>query len=111
LVPVDDGNPDNGLGPIAPSLETVMNGTYQPLSRPLFIYVAVKSLDRPEITAFIQFYLQQGAKLAREVGYIPLPERAYVLAQQRANRRQTGSIFGGKGSQVGVSIEGLLAKE
>ncbi len=111
LVPVDDGNPDNGAGPIAPSPETVMNGTYQPLSRPLFIYVSRKSVDRPEVAALIEFYLQHAGELAQEVGYIPLPARAYLLARQRVERRQTGSVFGGAGSQVGVSIEALLAKE
>jgi phosphate transport system substrate-binding protein len=111
LVAIDDEKAENGEGPILPSLDTVMKGTYQPLSRPLFIYVRKQALDRPEVAAFIQFYLQNGATLAREVGYIPLPGRAYQLAQGRVEKRQTGSIFGGKGSQVGVSIEELLAKE
>jgi phosphate transport system substrate-binding protein len=111
LVPIDDEKADNGDGPVPPSLDTVMKGTYQPLSRPLFIYVRKQALDRPEVAAFIQFYLQHGADLVREVGYIPLPARAYQLARARAEKRQTGSIFGGKGSQVGVSIEELLAKE
>jgi phosphate transport system substrate-binding protein len=111
LVAIDDEKADNGEGPILPSLDTVMKGTYQPLSRPLFIYVRKQALDRPEVAAFVQFYLHHGAELTREVGYIPLPGRAYQLAQGRVDRRQTGSIFGGKGSQVGVSIEELLAKE
>ena len=111
LVAIDDENSDNGAGPILPSLETVMDGTYQPLSRPLFIYVNKKSLDRPEVAAFVKFYLEQAPTLVREVGYIPLPERAYRLAQQRADARTTGSLFGGKGSQVGVKIEDLLSRE
>jgi phosphate transport system substrate-binding protein len=111
LVPIDDGNPDNGKGPVAPSLETVMNTTYQPLSRPLFIYVRKEALNRPEVAAFIDFYLRNAANLSKEVGYIPLPRRAYQLAQRRVEKRVTGSIFGGGGSQVGVSIEALLAKE
>jgi len=111
LVPIDDEKADNGDGPIPPSLETVMKGTYQPLSRPLFIYVRKQALDRPEVATFIRFYLQNASELAREVGYIPLPGRSYELAQARVEKRQTGSIFGGKGSQVGVSIEELLAKE
>lgn len=111
LVPVDDENPNNGKGPILPSLETVKNTTYQPLSRPLFIYVRKDALARPEVAKFIDFYLQNADALAREVGYIPLPDRAYQLAKGRVDRRVTGSIFGGGGSQVGVSIEALLAKE
>jgi len=111
LIPVDDEKPDNGAGPISPSPETVRNGTYQPLSRPIFIYVAVKSLDRPEVTNFVKFYLANAATLVAEVGYIPLPERAYSIAQARVDARKTGSLFGGKGSQVGVSIDQLLEEE
>lgn len=111
VLPVDDGKPDNGAGPIMPSVESVRNGSYQPLSRPIFIYVSEKALARAEVGAFIKFYLANAAKLTREVGYVPLPEKAYALAQVRVDKRVTGSLFGGKGSQVGVSIEALLAKE
>jgi phosphate transport system substrate-binding protein len=111
IVPVDDENPKNGDGPITPSLETVRNGQYQPLSRPLFVYVAKKSLDRVEVAEFVKFYTAHAAALTGQVGYIPLPEQAYSLAQKRVDERRTGSLFGGKGSQVGVSIESLLAKE
>jgi len=111
LVAIDDGKAENGDGPIAPSPETVANGTYQPLSRPIFIYVSTKALGRPEVAEFVKFYLASAPKLVKEVGYIPLPERAYALAQQRADARKTGSIFGGKGSKVGVRIEDLLAAE
>jgi phosphate transport system substrate-binding protein len=111
VVPVDDGKPENGAGPIEPSQDTVRNGTYQPLSRPIFIYAAIKSLDRPAVVSFVRFYLENAPKLVPEVGYIPLPERAYTLLLERASVRKTGSIFGGKGSQVGVSIEQLLARE
>jgi phosphate transport system substrate-binding protein len=111
VVPIDDGKPENGAGPIAPSIESVRNGSYQPLSRPIFVYVSTRSLDKPEVSAFVKFYLEQGRPLVQEVGYIPLPERAYVLAQQRVDARTHGSLFGGKGSQVGVSIEKLLEQE
>jgi phosphate transport system substrate-binding protein len=111
LLPVDDEKDDNGRGPVAPSLETVMDGTYQPLSRPIFIYVRKDSLNRPEVESFIRFYLEHAPTLVKEVGYIPLPDRAYKLAQERVDQRITGSLFGGKGSQVGVKIEDLLEKE
>ncbi len=111
VVPVDDGNPENGKGPIAPTPETVANSTYQPLSRPLFIYVNKKAAERPEVQQFVDFFLTAGPPLVREVGYIPLPERAYALVKTRFERRTTGSVFGGKGSQVGVSVEQLLSKE
>lgn len=111
VLPVDDGKPDNGAGPVEPTVESVRTGSYQPLSRPIFIYVSEKALARPEVASFIKFYLANGAKLSREVGYVPLPDRAYTLAQTRVDKRTFGSLFGGKGSQVGVSIEALLEKE
>ncbi|NMC69414.1 MAG: PstS family phosphate ABC transporter substrate-binding protein [Myxococcales bacterium] len=111
LLPVDDGKPDNGDGPIAASLETIRNGTYQPLSRPLFVYAAARALERPEVTAFVEYYLTEGVPLVAEVGYVPLPERAYPLALQRVRERRTGSMFAGKGSQVGVTIDALLERE
>jgi len=87
-----------------------MDGTYQPLSRPIFIYVRTEALDRPEIADFVRFYLAHAAELVREVGYIPLSEEAYRLAQARVDKRVTGSVFGGTGSQVGVKIEDLLRR-
>ena len=108
LVPVDDGK---GKGPVIPTTETVRLGTYQPLSRPLFIYAAKKALDREEVRSFVNFYIDQGPMLVADVKYVPLPARAYPLAKARAEKRVTGSMFGGKGSQVGVSIESLLADE
>ncbi len=110
VVPVNDGKPENGDGPIAPSIETVRNATYQPLSRPIFIYVSRKTLDRPEVSLFVDFYLKSAASLVEQVGYIPLPEEAYQLAQVRVQKKMTGSVFAG-GSQVGVSIQDLLKKE
>lgn len=111
LLPVDDGNETNGTGPIFPTLQTVRDGTYQPLSRPVFMYVSTSSLKRSEVEAFVRYALAQSAHLVEEVGYISLPERAYSLAQARVDRRITGSLFGGKGSQVGVKIEELLERE
>jgi phosphate transport system substrate-binding protein len=111
VLPVDDGKPDNGAGPIVPSADTVRVGTYQPLSRPIFIYVSKAALDRAEVASFVRFYLENAPRLVSEVGYIPLPERAYALASKRVDARRTGSLFGGKGSQVGVSIEALLERE
>ncbi|MBN1337315.1 MAG: PstS family phosphate ABC transporter substrate-binding protein [Deltaproteobacteria bacterium] len=111
LVPVEDGKPDNGAGPIAPSMETVRNGTYQPLSRPLFLYVASSALDRPEVARFLSFYLKDGRALVSEVGYVPLSDVAYELVQKRLAARTSGSVFVSGGSQVGLTVEGLLGKE
>lgn len=100
-----------GKSPVAPSVESIGDGSYFPLSRPLFFYVSVKSLERPEVKAFVDFYIAQAAKLSREVGYIPLPAEAYPLAQARIDKKKTGSMFQAKGSQIGVSIKDLLALE
>lgn len=110
-VPIDDQDDNNGKGPIAVSPATVMDGTYSPLSRPVFVYVSKAAVERPEIEAFMRFYLQNAPKLVNEVGYIALPEKAYALATQRFERRTTGSVFDGAGSRVGVTVESLLAQE
>jgi phosphate transport system substrate-binding protein len=111
LVAIDDENPKNGDGPIAPSFESVKDATYQPLARPIFIYVNKKAVDRPAVADFVNFYLTAGGPLVREVGYIPLSDEAYRLGQARVAKRIVGSVFGGKGSQVGVTLESLLAAE
>jgi len=85
---------DHGKGCVLPSRETVLNGTYQPLSRPLFIYVNVKSLDRPEVRAFVDFYLSPAARRAiRSTGYVELPSEAYRIAQELVKRRKAGTFF------------------
>ena len=108
LVPVDDGKDDNGKGPIAPSPETVANGTYQPLSRPIFIYVSKAATNTPSVKAFVDFYLANAATLSKEVGYIPLPDASYALVKQRFAAGTVGSVFGGSGSKVGATVEALL---
>ncbi len=108
---IDDENPDNGAGPIAPTTETVGNGTYQPLSRPVFIYVRKDALDKPQVEGFVRFYLENAAQLSREVGYIALPETTYRVLLDRLDRRVAGSVFGGEGSQVGVTVDDLLRRE
>ena len=110
-VPVDDGKADNGAGPITPSVETVKNGTYQPLSRPLFIYISHRSAERPEVQGFMDFYFKSGAALVGEVGYVPLTTEGYQLARAHFDKRVPGTVFGAGGSQVGVTIEQLLARE
>lgn len=108
LLGVDDENPDNGEGCIKPSAETVNNGTYQPLARPEFIYVRADRAEDAAIQAFVTFYLENAAELAREVEYVPLAEEAYQLAQQRFDGRATGSMFEEHGSAVDVRIIDLL---
>ena len=68
---------DGGSGCVTPSVESIQNGTYAPLSRPMFIYVNKASLERPEVQEFVKFYMENGAELAEEVGYVGLPAQAY----------------------------------
>ncbi|MGQ9473415.1 MAG: PstS family phosphate ABC transporter substrate-binding protein [Candidatus Caldatribacteriaceae bacterium] len=102
---------DNGNGPVEPLPEHVMDNTYQPLARPLFIYVSKKSAEREEIERFVNFYLENANTLAKEVGYVPLPNSAYELAKRRFAERKIGSVFGGKGATPGISIEEILQRE
>jgi phosphate transport system substrate-binding protein len=111
LVPVDDGEPQNGDGPIAPSRSTVSNGTYQPLSRPIFVYVSKAALAQPEVVALLEFYLDNAPALVKEARYVPLPESAYALVHKRLKAGKVGSVFAGRGSEIGVTVEGLLAHE
>jgi phosphate transport system substrate-binding protein len=106
IVPID-----GGAGPVFPTPETINNGTYQPLSRPVFMYVSVAAAERPEVTEFVRFYFREAGGLVREVGYIALPEEAYQLALDRFERRLAGTVFAGGGSQVGLTVEDLLRRE
>jgi phosphate transport system substrate-binding protein len=94
LLGVDDGNDGNGKGCIQPSQQTVENGTYQPLSRPLFIYVKKTAAEKPIVAAFVSFYLEHAAALSKEVGYIPFPQDAYASLRKRFEARTTGTLFG-----------------
>jgi len=95
---------------VEPSMEAVEKGTYSPLSRPIFIYVAAKSLDKPEVKQFVEYYMTHGAKLAREVKYVPLPAAAYKSAWDHVLKNKKGTVFGGN-AEVGVTIEELLRRE
>jgi phosphate transport system substrate-binding protein len=107
---VDDGVETNGQGPIAPSPETVKNGTYRPLSRPIFIYPKVKALDRPEVRNFVEFYLTKGVPLIREVGYIPLTDGEYDMVRKRFTAKKTGSMYEGVDSHSQLTLEQRLSR-
>jgi phosphate transport system substrate-binding protein len=96
--------------PVAPALENVTNGSYEPLSRPLFIYVTDKAAQRPEIKEFIEFYLLKGQPLIEEVKYLPLPPAAYQMAAKHFREGKMGTGFGGV-PEVGLKVEELLARE
>ncbi len=95
---------------VSPSLETVMDGTYQPLARPIFIYVSDKGLAKPEVKEFVEYYIKHAPKLVREVGYVPLSTAHYSQAARNLASMKLGTGFGGK-SEVGVRVEELLARE
>jgi phosphate transport system substrate-binding protein len=96
---------------VGPAMETVGDGSYQPLSRPIFIYVSLKSYQtKPHVRQFVEFYLAQAAKLSKEVGYVPLPADYYKKGLERVAGTKTGTVFGGV-AEVGVKLEELYSKE
>lgn len=101
--------PPGGGEAVAPTEENVMNGTYQPLSRPLFIYVNAKSANTPEVAQFIDFYIKNSKELIQEVKFVPLPDNEYSAVIAHWDARKTGTGFGGH-PEVGVKIEDLLKR-
>ncbi|MBB6092616.1 phosphate transport system substrate-binding protein [Povalibacter uvarum] len=97
-------------GPVLPSIESVVDGSYRPLSRPLFIYVKESSLQQPEVRKFVEFYITEGSKLAQEVGFVPLPAEATTIALEHLNNNRLGTVFGGV-PQVGVTIQDVLSRD
>ena len=102
-------NPKTGVA-VEPSEESVIKASYQPLSRPIFIYVKAKSLDKPEIKEFIEFYMKNGAKLTKEVKYVQLPASAYTGNIEHMNKKKYGTVFGGH-NEIGITIEELMKRE
>lgn len=109
LIPIDDEKDANGKGPQMASVENVRKGHYQPLSRPLFIYINKAGLSKPEIKEFASFYLKSVLQLSEEVGYVQLPEKVLKLAQGRLDSGTPGSVFAAGHSQVGAALEDLLS--
>ena len=95
---------------VLPSLEAVEKGIYSPLARPIFIYVNAKAFSKPEVREFVQYYMTHGAKLSKEVKYVPLPASAYKMAWDHVQKGKKGTVFGGV-AEVGVTIEELLKRE
>ena len=106
--PVAIENPATGEC-VEPSSETVENGTYQPLARPIFIYVRRDLLDsQPEVEAFVRFYLQNATSLVPQVGYVALPQTAYQWGLGQVQLRATGSVF--TGVAPGTPIDTVLGR-
>jgi phosphate transport system substrate-binding protein len=92
---------------VLPTTQTILNGTYPRLSRPLFLYLNLDRLSRPEVAQFIEFYLRNVPRVAAEIHCVPLPGRAYALALDRFHNRITGSIFS-EDVRTGTRIEQLV---
>ncbi len=101
---------DGGKGPVLPSAKTVEDGSYQPLARPIFIYVSKKAATKPEVKEYVEFYLKQAPPLVKQVQYVPLPPRAYTLALEHFHKGKVGTVFGGE-ALVGIKIDDLLKRE
>lgn len=102
-------NPKTGKA-VEPSAANVENGTYAPLSRPIFIYVKAKSLDKPEVKEFVEFYMKNGAALTKEVKYVPLPASAYTGNVEHMKKKKLGTVFGGH-NEIGITIEEVMKRE
>ena len=102
-------NPKTGKA-VEPSGANVENASYQPLSRPIFVYVKKSSLDKPEVREFVDFYMKNAEKLVREVKYVPLPKSAYDGNLKHVKDNKIGTVFGGK-NEVGITIEELMKRE
>ena len=87
---------DGGTGPISPTPKTINEGTYEPLSRPIYIYINASALDKKQVADFVSFYLESAGQLAQEVGYISLPQESYQLAKTRVDTRTAGSSYHGE---------------
>lgn len=99
-----------GKPAVSPSAENVSNGSYQPLSRPIFIYVRAASLAKPEVKKFVEFYMEHGARMANEVKYVGLPASVYKANLKHIAEGKKGTVFGGH-NEIGVSIEDLVKRE
>ena len=96
--------------PISPTEASVMNGTYNPLSRPIFIYVNAKSMEKPEVKKFVEYYMRNAAAVAQEVKYVPLPASVYHANLKHIENKRVGTVFGGH-NEVGMTIEELSKRE
>ena len=84
---------NGGEGCIAPAQESISSNTYQPLSRPLFIYVERKAAEKPAMQAFVKYALEKGPELVKQVGYVPLPQSVYTAAMKRFEAKTVGSVY------------------
>jgi len=109
-VAIDNGK---GKGGILPSVETVEDGSYQPLSRPIFIYVNIKTAEKPEVKEFVEFYMKNAVLLVKEAGLFPLPPSAYTTMMRHFNNKRVGTVFNGLSAArlTSITINELLRRE
>ena len=88
----------------------MINGTYQPLSRPIMIYVNAKSAVKPEVKEFIEYFNKHAEKMVKEVKYVPLPAKAYSYNMETLGKKRLGTKFEGE-NKVGLTIEALMKLE
>ena len=101
---------DNGKGAVLPSKETVEKAEYQPLSRPLFIYVNIKSAQKKEaVKDFVNFYIEKAPQVVSSVGYVALPQEAYYLDEVHFTRGKAGTVFEGE-ARLDLTIGEVLRK-
>lgn len=101
---------DDGGGGVLPSDETIEDGTYQPLSRPIFIYVNMKGAEKPEVKEFVTFYMKNASMLVKGVRYFPLPPRAYAANMEFFKTKRVGTVFDGF-LPIGLTVDDLLQRE
>lgn len=101
---------DNGNGGVRPSAETVENGSYQPLSRPIFIYVSLKAAQKTEVSEFVEFYMKNALLQAKKAEFFPLPPSAYRIMLEHFNNKRAGSVFNGKPA-IGLTIDEMIRRE
>ncbi|NUM88593.1 MAG: PstS family phosphate ABC transporter substrate-binding protein [Bdellovibrionales bacterium] len=104
------GVANDGKPAVLPSEKTVISGTYQPLSRPVFLYVSAKAVERPEVRKYVEFYMRKGAGLVKAVGYVPLPDDAYTGNLKAMAGKRLGTVFGGRAA-VGATIRDIMKRE
>lgn len=103
---------DGGQGCVSPSADSVIEETYQPLSRPVLIYVSASALARPEVNALARFYLSpENAAVVQRLGFVPLPTAALLLISRHLDANLTGPMLGGRGSVVGLSPDTFVDDE
>lgn len=95
---------------VYPSEKSVMDGTYNPLARPIFIYVKESSLKEPHVRRFVEFYMKNASRITKEIKFVPLPEKVYVANLKHIENNRVGSVFGGH-NKVGMTIEELVNAE